>query len=219
MLVAYLPKEKVLLEADGYNPQAATATPPNPPSPYTVEPPRQHSAPEARRAAHRSRSLSGRQPRGDDGGAQEVGGQDRRDALMIRGDVLQQFPDLFGARTINGRTVDVNETIAALTTELRPEDRRRADGAAVDPAVAGTRSREIRVARVGRRVRRSRDRPALDLPGDRPRPDRQLPRPRHQLCAGGSTTRSRFLRTRIPRGIRVSSSPVRGTRWTWRSTR
>ena len=36
MLVAYLPKEKVLLEADGYNPQAAAATPPNPPSPYTL---------------------------------------------------------------------------------------------------------------------------------------------------------------------------------------
>ena len=36
MLVAYLPKEKVLLQADGYNPQAATATPPNPPSPYTL---------------------------------------------------------------------------------------------------------------------------------------------------------------------------------------
>jgi glyoxylase-like metal-dependent hydrolase (beta-lactamase superfamily II) len=36
MLIAYLPKEKVLLEADGYNPQAATATPPNPPSPYTA---------------------------------------------------------------------------------------------------------------------------------------------------------------------------------------
>ena len=36
MLVAYLPKEKVLLEADAYNPQAATATPPNPPSPYTL---------------------------------------------------------------------------------------------------------------------------------------------------------------------------------------
>ena len=35
MLVAYLPKEKVLLEADGYNPQPATATPPSPPSPYT----------------------------------------------------------------------------------------------------------------------------------------------------------------------------------------
>ncbi|HKB09621.1 MAG TPA: MBL fold metallo-hydrolase [Vicinamibacterales bacterium] len=36
MLIAYLPKEKVLLEADGYNPQATTATPPNPPSPYTL---------------------------------------------------------------------------------------------------------------------------------------------------------------------------------------
>jgi glyoxylase-like metal-dependent hydrolase (beta-lactamase superfamily II) len=36
MLIAYLPKEKVLLEADGYNPQPLTATAPNPPSPYTV---------------------------------------------------------------------------------------------------------------------------------------------------------------------------------------
>ena len=36
MLIVYLPKEKVLLEADGYNPQAATATPPNPVSPYTA---------------------------------------------------------------------------------------------------------------------------------------------------------------------------------------
>jgi glyoxylase-like metal-dependent hydrolase (beta-lactamase superfamily II) len=36
MLIAYLPKEKVLLEADGYNPQAATATPPTPVSPYTA---------------------------------------------------------------------------------------------------------------------------------------------------------------------------------------
>ena len=36
MLVAYLPKEKVLLEADGYNPQPTTAVPPNPPSPYTL---------------------------------------------------------------------------------------------------------------------------------------------------------------------------------------
>jgi glyoxylase-like metal-dependent hydrolase (beta-lactamase superfamily II) len=35
MLVVYFPKEKVLLEADGYNPQAATANPPNPASPYT----------------------------------------------------------------------------------------------------------------------------------------------------------------------------------------
>ena len=36
MLIAYLPKEKVLVEADGYNPQPQTATAPNPPSPYTV---------------------------------------------------------------------------------------------------------------------------------------------------------------------------------------
>jgi glyoxylase-like metal-dependent hydrolase (beta-lactamase superfamily II) len=36
MLIVYFPKEKVLLEADGYNPQPTTATPPNPPSPFTV---------------------------------------------------------------------------------------------------------------------------------------------------------------------------------------
>jgi glyoxylase-like metal-dependent hydrolase (beta-lactamase superfamily II) len=36
MLLVYLPKEKVLLEADAYNPQPTTATPPNPPSPYTL---------------------------------------------------------------------------------------------------------------------------------------------------------------------------------------
>jgi glyoxylase-like metal-dependent hydrolase (beta-lactamase superfamily II) len=36
MLVAYFPKEKVLLQADGYNPQATTATPLNPPSPFTL---------------------------------------------------------------------------------------------------------------------------------------------------------------------------------------
>lgn len=36
MLLAYFPKEKVLLEADAYNPQAVTPTPPGPPSPYTL---------------------------------------------------------------------------------------------------------------------------------------------------------------------------------------
>jgi glyoxylase-like metal-dependent hydrolase (beta-lactamase superfamily II) len=36
LIMAYLPKEKVLLEADAYNPQAANATPPSPPSPYTL---------------------------------------------------------------------------------------------------------------------------------------------------------------------------------------
>jgi malate synthase len=49
-----------------------------------------------------------------------VGRQDRRDALMIDEQVLQRFPELFGVRTINGRSIDVEETITALTRELRP---------------------------------------------------------------------------------------------------
>ena len=39
---------------------------------------------------------------------------------MIREDVLQQFPDLFGTKKVNGRDVDVEATIATLTRELRP---------------------------------------------------------------------------------------------------
>ncbi|HYM25460.1 MAG TPA: hypothetical protein VEU08_19715, partial [Vicinamibacterales bacterium] len=33
--------------------------------------------------------------------------------------VRRQFPDLFGARTINGRAIDVDETIAELVRDLR----------------------------------------------------------------------------------------------------
>ena len=40
---------------------------------------------------------------------------------MIRQDILQRFPDLFGTKKVNGRDVNVEETIAALTRELRPE--------------------------------------------------------------------------------------------------
>ena len=40
---------------------------------------------------------------------------------MIRQDILQRFPDLFRTRKVNGRDVDVEETIATLTRELRPE--------------------------------------------------------------------------------------------------
>jgi malate synthase len=40
---------------------------------------------------------------------------------MIRADILQQFPELFGKKRVNGRDVDVEETIATLTRELRPE--------------------------------------------------------------------------------------------------
>ncbi len=39
---------------------------------------------------------------------------------MIREDILQQFPKLFGTRKVNGRDVNVEETIATLTRELRP---------------------------------------------------------------------------------------------------
>ena len=36
LLMVYLPKEKLLIEADAYTPIAADATPPMPPSPFTV---------------------------------------------------------------------------------------------------------------------------------------------------------------------------------------
>ncbi|MFZ0915068.1 MAG: malate synthase [Candidatus Korobacteraceae bacterium] len=39
---------------------------------------------------------------------------------MIREDILQQFPELFGSKSINGREVSVEETITTLTRELRP---------------------------------------------------------------------------------------------------
>ena len=40
---------------------------------------------------------------------------------MIRADILQKFPDLFGAKKVNGRDVNVEEAITTLTRELRPE--------------------------------------------------------------------------------------------------
>ena len=40
---------------------------------------------------------------------------------MIRADILQKFPELFGAKKVNGRQVDVEQMIATLTEELRPE--------------------------------------------------------------------------------------------------
>lgn len=39
---------------------------------------------------------------------------------MIREAILQQFPELFGTKNVNGRDVNVEETIATLTRELRP---------------------------------------------------------------------------------------------------
>ncbi len=40
---------------------------------------------------------------------------------MIREDILQKFPELFGTKKVNGRDVDVENTIATLTRELRPD--------------------------------------------------------------------------------------------------
>jgi malate synthase len=40
---------------------------------------------------------------------------------MIRDDILQKFPELFGSKKVNGREVNVQQTIATLTRELGPE--------------------------------------------------------------------------------------------------
>ncbi len=40
---------------------------------------------------------------------------------MIRQDILQKFPDLFGTKRVNGRELDVDQTISTLTRELDPE--------------------------------------------------------------------------------------------------
>jgi len=40
---------------------------------------------------------------------------------MIREDILQKFPELFGTKQVNGRRVNVEEAIATLTRELVPE--------------------------------------------------------------------------------------------------
>jgi len=39
---------------------------------------------------------------------------------MIRQDILQKFPDLFATKRVNGREVNVEQTIVTLTRELRP---------------------------------------------------------------------------------------------------
>lgn len=40
---------------------------------------------------------------------------------MIRADVLQKFPELFGKKKVNGRELDVDQTIETLVRELEPE--------------------------------------------------------------------------------------------------
>ena len=48
-------------------------------------------------------------------------GSDDVDKAVIREDILQSFPGLFGTKKINGREVNVEEAIAALAQELHPE--------------------------------------------------------------------------------------------------
>jgi malate synthase len=43
------------------------------------------------------------------------------DKAIIRKDILQSFPRLFGTKTINGRKINVEQEIAALAQELHPE--------------------------------------------------------------------------------------------------
>src|SRR5437879_13597443 len=45
----------------------------------------------------------------------------RRAQAMIREDILQKFPDLFGTKKVNGREVNMEQTIAAITRELDSE--------------------------------------------------------------------------------------------------
>ncbi|HET7754041.1 MAG TPA: malate synthase [Anaeromyxobacteraceae bacterium] len=40
---------------------------------------------------------------------------------MVRQDILEKFPEIFGTQRVNGRELDVDRTIAALTRELDPE--------------------------------------------------------------------------------------------------
>ena len=71
---------------------------------------------------------------------------------MIRNDILQKFPDLFGAKKVNGRDVNVQETIATLTRELRPEIAAALTARRQILAVARAGAREIRLAEVGREI-------------------------------------------------------------------
>src|SRR5215475_8694440 len=40
---------------------------------------------------------------------------------MIREDILESFPELFGTKKVNGRELDAEEMIATLTRELTPD--------------------------------------------------------------------------------------------------
>lgn len=100
---------------------------------------------------------------------------------MIRQDILQQFPELFGTKKVNGREVNVEETIAALTRELRP---------AIAEALNARRtllqsSEPVRIKYSWPKWDESFEDPLsgqpLDISPHRGRLDRQLPRSRERM--------------------------------------
>src|SRR5262245_13476097 len=40
---------------------------------------------------------------------------------MIREDILQKFPELFGTKTVNGRSINIEDAISSLARDLGPE--------------------------------------------------------------------------------------------------
>ena len=101
---------------------------------------------------------------------------------MIREDILQQFPELFGTKKVNGRDVNVEETIATLTRELRPAiaEALNARRALLGECRAG--AEEIRLAEVGGDIRGSGHGTLLDISPDCPGHDRQLSGPRERMA-------------------------------------
>ena len=71
---------------------------------------------------------------------------------MIREDILQKFPDLFGTKQVNGREVNVEKTITTLTREVGSGDRQRSQRTPDTARVPGAGAHEICLAEVGRGI-------------------------------------------------------------------
>ena len=85
---------------------------------------------------------------------------------MIREDILQKFPGLFGSRKVNGREVEVERLIAELTQEFRPAIAHGSDGSPKSAAIHQAGTGALFLAQLGRQVRRSCQRKILDVPPD-----------------------------------------------------
>ena len=101
---------------------------------------------------------------------------------MIREDILQQFPELFGTKKVNGREINVEAHDRHAHPRVESRDRGRLDRAPRAVKRPRTSPRKIRMAEMGRHVSRSRYRPVLDFSPDRARLDRQLSRARERMA-------------------------------------